>query len=135
MGLDWEQSIIIMHKSKLAAKEGVILAKATLESLTITEPATTQVTTTIRVNEGTASAAAAKAAVGSTVIVAEGTMKPAQGTLATIFFCQSTVRKYTNMIERVKAANDLLSKDVLYTNWQNSRKFRDTATLTTGHYF
>ena len=126
--------MIVKHKSKLAAKETVILAKATLESLTIAEPVTTVVTTMTTVSEEITSAAAAEAAVGRAVIVAEGTMKPVQDTLATTIFGQSTQHKETNIAERVKTANDLLSKDVIYTYWKDYGQFRDTTTCMTGHY-
>ena len=92
MGPDREQSMLIVPKSKLAAKEVVILIKATLESLKITKLAKMVATTTITVNEGIISVAAAETAVDRAVIVAEGTMESAQGAWATTIFGQSTLR-------------------------------------------
>ena len=108
--------MVIENKSKLAVKEAAILAKETLERLTITKSATTVTTTTTTASKGTISVAAAEAVVGGAAMVAEGTMKPAQGTLtAIIFCCQSTQRNEANMTKLMKVANDLLSKDVIYT--------------------
>ena len=126
--------MVIERKSKLAAKEMVILAKATLERLTITKLLTTVATTTTTISEGTTSTAAAEAAVGGAVIVAEGTTKPAQSVLATTIFGQSAQQKETNMTKLVKAANDLLSKDVIYTYWKDYGHSGDTTTHTIGNY-
>ena len=79
MGPDREQSTLIEHKSKPAAKEGVISAKATLGSLKITDPATMVATTTIIVSKGTTSVAAAEIAVDGAGIAAVGTTEPEQG--------------------------------------------------------
>ena len=67
-------------------------------------------------------------------MVAAGTMKPAQSTLATTTFGQSTQSKEDNMTKQVKAANDLLSKDIIYTYWTDFGQFGDKKTCTTGHY-
>ena len=108
MGPDREQSMVIEYKPKLAAKEAANLAKETFERLETTEPVTTLVTTATTVSKGTTSTATVEAAVvGGAVIVAEGTIKPAQGALATTIFGQLTLHKETNMTEQLKVANDL----------------------------
>eukprot|EP00751_Fragilariopsis_kerguelensis_P033777 CAMPEP_0170973360 /NCGR_PEP_ID=MMETSP0735-20130129/46640_1 /TAXON_ID=186038 /ORGANISM="Fragilariopsis kerguelensis, Strain L26-C5" /LENGTH=75 /DNA_ID=CAMNT_0011394231 /DNA_START=106 /DNA_END=333 /DNA_ORIENTATION=- len=56
MGPDWEQSMIIEHKVKSAAKD----AARTLEQLQITDPAKTLVTTATNTSKGTATIAAAE---------------------------------------------------------------------------
>ena len=71
---------------------------------------------------------------GEAVIVAEGTMKLAQGAWDTTIFGQSTLHKETNMTERAKVANDLLSNAVIYTYWKDYGYFGDTKLCTTGHY-
>ena len=38
------------------------------------------------------------------------------------------------MIKLVKAANDLLSKDIIYTYWKAFGQFWDKKTCTIGHY-
>ena len=119
MGSDREQCMIFEHESKLAAQEEVTLAKATLESLKITKSSKTVATTTITVSEGTTRVVVAETAVSGSVITAEGTMKPAQGALATTTFSQSTLCKEINMTKRAKTANDLLSKEVIYTYWKD----------------
>ena len=112
----------------------VILAKATLERLTITKPVTKVATTTTAVSKGATSVAAVEAAVGGEAMVDEGTMKPTQGTLATTIFGQSTQHKETNMTKLPKAANDLFLKDVIYTYWKNYGQFGDKTTRMAGHY-
>ena len=129
MGPDREQSIVIEHKSELAVKEAAILAKETLEQLKITEPDTSVTTTTTTTSKGTTSVVAAEPAVGGVVMVAGETVR-----LATTTFGQSIQRKETNMIELVKAVNDLLSKITIYTYCKNFGQFRDKKTCTTGHY-
>ena len=122
------------HASKMVAQEGVTLAKATLESYKITQSSKTVATTTITVSEETTIIAVAETAVGEAGIAAEGTMKLAQGAMTTTTFGQSTPGKETNMTERMKVANDLLSKEFIYIYWKDFGQFGDKKTCTMGHY-
>ena len=115
--------MVIEHKSKLAAKKTVILAKEPLERLINTELVTTVATTTTTVSKGTTSVAEAEAAVGRATMIAEGTMKPAQGALTTTIFGKSFQRTEVNLTKLVKAANDLLSKDDMYTYLKDYGQF------------
>ena len=98
--------MLLAHKSKLAAKEEVTLANATLESLKITKLAKTVATATITVSEETTSVAVANTAVDGAGVAAAG----------------------------IKAANSPLSKNVMYTYWEDYLQFGDTTNRKTGNY-
>ena len=126
--------MLLDHELKLTAQEGVTSAKVTLGSLKITESSKTAATITITISKETTSVAVTETAVGRAVIAVEGTMKPVQGALATTNFGKSTLGKETNMTKQAKAANDLLSKEIIYTYWKDYGQFGDKKTHTTGHY-
>ena len=120
------------YLSKVAAQQGVNLANTALKDLKINELAKTVDTATITVSD-TTSVAVGNTAVDGAAAAATGTMKPAPGATGTTKF-RSIYGKGTNRTELTKAANERLSKEIIYTYWEDYGQFGNTKTCKTDHY-
>ena len=120
------------HLSKMGAQQGVNLAKETLKNLTISNLAKTGDTAMITVSDTTIVAVGNSAgdAAASTV---PGIMKPAPGTTVTTEI-GSFSGKGTNRTKLTKAANERLSKDIIYIYWDDHRQFGNNNPRKTGPY-
>ena len=134
MGLDQEKFMLSSYLSKVAAQQGVKLAKSTLKDLKINKLAKMVDTATITVSDTTS------VVVGNTIADGEASaatriMKPAPGATVTTEFGQSTLGKGTNRAELMKAANTRLSKDIIYTYWDTDHgQFGNKKPCKTDHY-
>lgn len=108
---------------KLTAKEAENTTKEALKQLKITGATKTSVTTATIVSERIASTAVAEVEVVRAKVTVKGTEKPATDTSATMTIGQSTQSKGDDMTARVKAANEMLSKNIIYTYWTNLGQF------------
>ena len=121
------------YLSKVAAQQGVNLANTALKDLKINELAKTVDTATITVSN-TTSVAVGNTTVGGAASAATGKMKPAPGATDTTKFVQPTLGKGTNRAELTEAANERLSKDIIYTYWDDYGQFGNKKTRMTGYY-
>ena len=141
LGPDREQSMIIEHKTKLAAKD----AAKTLEQLQITDSVKKLATTQTNLSKGTATTAAAEAGAERAAILAVATVSvgttttvtagPAVGKVAMIAARQlQQVSASLTTTERLKKANEQILNDTIYKYWGDYGQFGDKQPSTTGPY-
>ena len=116
----------------MGAQQGVNLAKETLKDLTISKVAKTVDTAMIIVSDTTI-VAVGNSAVDGAASTAIGTMKPAPGAMVITEF-RSIFGKGTNRTELIKAANERLLKDIIYTYWDDHGQFGNKNPRKTGPY-
>ena len=126
---DQEEFMLSSLLSKMGAQQGVNSAKDTLKEPKISKVAKTVDTAMITVTIVAAGNSEGDAAV-STVL---GTMKPAPGATITTEI-GSFFGKATNTTELTKAANERLSKDIIYIYWDDHGQFGNKNPRKTGSY-